>query len=225
MNNKQGDNSLPLQLADNFQKMATVSLEAMQPILKNMAENMGTLNKTMVTNGIPVLNILGSGKKSKCCPPEETCPPHCIDSINRQAMAGERLIEAIIVTNNCSTEKTYRVGVRELKNLDGSPAPSQPVMDKSSITLAPGRSERVLMTLDLTNFNNGSTYEAEIVIRERDINQNICFTLKVNENDPTEVSPQNEKKYKLKWQDWQSHFYCEPQGKRAIAPVRPVNPS
>ncbi len=225
MSNKQGDNSLPLQIADNFQKMATVSMEAMQPILKNLTENMGTLNKSMADNGIPVLNIFGSGKKSKCCPPEETCSPHCIASINRQAMAGERIMEAIMVTNNCGTEKTYRVGVRELKNLDGTLAPSQPFLDKATITLAPGRSERILMTLDLANFNNGSTYEAEIVLREKEINQNVCFTLHVNDNDPTEVSPHNEKKYKLKWQDWQSHFYCEPPRKRAIAPIRPLNPS
>ncbi|QAA82692.1 hypothetical protein EI546_13615 [Aequorivita sp. H23M31] len=210
MRKVQSDTSLPQMLTDNFQKMANISLEAMQPLVENMTENLSNLNKTFSESGLPVLNILGAGKKSKCCPPEEICPPHCIATINKQAMAGERIIVPIVVTNNCNSQKTYRVGIRELKDVDGNAAPAQPQLNKTQIQLEPGRSERILMTLDLANFPNGSIYETEVVLREREINQNICFTLHVNDNNFTEVTPYDEKKFKLKWQDWQSHFYCEP---------------
>lgn len=225
MTNNQSDNSLPQMLTDNFQKMTTVSMEAMQPLMENMVENMSNFNKTISDSGLPTLNIFGSGKKSKCCPPEETCPPHCIATINRQAMAGERIIVPIIVSNKCNTQKTYRVGVRELMDVEGNLAPSQPVLNKTSLTIEPGRSERVLMTLDLANYNNGSSYKAEVVIREREINQNVCFTLNVNDNNGTEVSPLDEKKFKLKWQSWQSHFYCEPRPNRLNANIRTLETS
>ena len=200
-------------------------MEAMQPLVENMVENMSNFNKNMSAGSLPTFNILGSGKNSKCCPPEENCPPHCIASIDKQAMAGERIMVTIMVTNNCSTEKTYRLGVRELKDADGNLASAQPALNRNSLRLDPGSSERIFMSLDLGNFNNGTTYKTEIVLREKEINQNICFTLNVNDNDQTEVFPNDERKYKLKWQDWQSHFYCEPQRNRSITPVRPLRPS
>lgn len=224
MRKAQSDTSLPQMLTENFQKMTNISLEAMQPLVENMTESLFSLNKTFSDSGLPVLNILSPGKKSKCCPPEDTCPPHCIAEINRQAMAGERIIVPIVVTNDCNSQKTYRVGVRELKDVDGNLAPSQPQLNKNEITLDPGRSERILMTLDLGNFINGTSYETEVVLREREINQNICFTLKVNDNNYTEVTPYDEKKYKIKWQNWQSHFYCEPHKKGNIKNQRMPNP-
>ncbi|MCG2420348.1 hypothetical protein K8089_15085 [Aequorivita sp. F47161] len=222
MKNNQSDNSLPKMLTDNFQKMTNVSLEAMQPLVENMVENMANFNRNISESGLPTLNIFGTGKKSKCCPPEETCLPHCIASIYRQAMAGERIIVPFLITNNCNTQKTYRLGLRELKDADGNLAPTQPALNKNSVSLEPGRSERVLMMLDLSNYSNGTTYEAEIVIREKEINQNVCFTLNVNDHNQINVTPYNENKYKLKWQSWQSHFYCEPQTHKIKDNVRPL---
>ena len=116
-----------------------------------------------------------------------------------------------LVKNTCNETKTYRVGVRELKDQDGKPAPFQPQLNKHSVTLEPGRSERVVMLLDLSDFANGSTYTTEIVLRENEINQNICFTLKIdNDQNLVTAQPQNEKQYQLRWQSWQSHYYCEP---------------
>lgn len=228
MKNNQNDNSLPQQLTDSFQKMATISMEAMQPLVENMAENMSNINRTFSESGLPTLNILGGGStaKSKCCAPEQSCPPHCIAIISRQAMAGESILVPFTMTNSCNSQRTYRLGVRELKDLDGNMAPAQPHLNKSEITLEPGRSERVVMKLDLAQFSNGNSYEAEIVIREKEINQNICFTLNVTDHSQTDVSPYDEKKYKLKWQDWQSHFYCEPKQKRGqpnglVKPLKP----
>ena len=225
MSTDKSDTSLPQMLTDNFQKMANVSIEAMQPLVENMVESLSNFNKNISKSGLPTLNILGTGNKSKCCPPEETCPPHCIASISRQAMAGERIIVPFVITNNCNAQKTYRIGLRELKDADGNLAPSQPNLNKDQVTLEPGRSERVLMTLDLGNYSNGTSYEAEIVIREREINQNVCFTLRVNDHTLTSVSPLDEKKFKLKWQSWQSHFYCEPRPNRINANVKALKTS
>lgn len=213
MEKKHNNDSFPQQLTDSFQKMATFSLEAIQPMVENMAENMSGFNRSLFESGMATLNSLGGGSKakSKCCTPDESCPPHCIAFITRQAMAGEKILVPFTVTNTCNSQKTYRVGVRELKDLDGNLAPAQPQLNKSGVILDPGRSERVIMSLDVSQFNNGNSYKTEIVIRENEINQNICFTLNVTDHPQTDVSPFDEKKYKLKWQDWQSHFYCEPQ--------------
>lgn len=225
MKNNQSDASLPQLLTDNFQKMATISMENFQPMLENMVETMSSFNKNFAESGIPALNISGSKGKSKCCPPEESCPPHCIATITRKAMAGERIIVPMLVTNNCGGQRTFRVGVRELLDLDGNPAPTAPTLNKNSITLEPGRSERILMTIDLIHFTTGSTYETEIVLREREINQNICFTLHVADLQATEAIPFDENQFKRRWQSWQSHFYCEPKPNRNNSAIRPLNPS
>lgn len=230
MKNDQSNKSLPQVLTDNFQKMANISMEAFQPVVETFSENMAHFNKTFSESGLPTLNLLGgassSPKKGNCCPPEHACPPHCIAYISRQAMAGERVLVPFSITNSCQSQKKYRVGVRELKDLDGNMAPAQPELNKMELTLDPGRSERVILSLDLGQFKNGNSYETEIVVREREINQNICFALNVNDHPSTEVAPYDEKKYKLKWQDWQSHFYCEPREKRGDNVfVKPLKPS
>lgn len=131
-------------------------------------------------------------------------------------MEGERIITAFTVTNDCSQTKSYRIGVRELKDENGNASPSQPTLNKNIVTIDPGRSEQVLMTLDLANFKTGSTYTTEIVLREKEINQNVCFTVIVENNSDTIVIPQDEKKYKLRWQSWKDHYYCERPSARII---------
>lgn len=204
--------SLQKNLTDNFQKISRLSIDTMRPLVENMFETVSNMSNTIVEGKIPTLNLSSfqNNKHSNCCPPKQECPPHCISTISRQAMSGERIIVPFLIKNNCSSTKTYRVGVRELLDNDGTLAPNQPVLNKVSVTLASGRSERVLMSLDLNNFKTGSTYTTEIVLREKEINQNICFTLHVNNSTPTEVSPKDEKQYKQKWLHWQSHFYCDP---------------
>ena len=124
-------------------------------------------------------------------------------------MEGERIITPFIVKNDCSETKTYRIGVRELKDESGGLAPAQPILNKTIVTLDPGRSEHVLVSLDLDNFKAGSTYTTEIVLREKEINQNVCFTLIVDNADGTVVTPQDEQQYRLRWQSWKDHYYCE----------------
>lgn len=201
---------------DSYKRMADLSLNTMKPLMEGVAENISTINKTMSESGFPNLTIPAvNPKSSTCCPPETECPPHCIANMTRHAEQGERIVVSFLVRNSCSTEKTYRIGVRELKDEDGNMAPSQPVLNKQSVTLAPGSRERVTMVIDLKSFKSGSVYSAEIVLREKDINQNICFRLVVKgHSNLDEVSPYDEKKYKLKWQDWRSHYYCEPSKQR-----------
>ncbi|WP_462251931.1 hypothetical protein [Ferruginibacter sp.] len=206
---------------DSMQSLTDTSLSFFKPVIESLMSSVNTNSKS--ANGddssfkFPQLKIpqIKFQENCNCCPPEETCPPHCIATLNRSAMVGERIIVPFLVKNNCSHTKTLRIGVRELLDEKGNIAPGQPRLNKQSVTLPQGRSEQVLLTLDLDKFNNGSTYTTEIVLREKEINQNICFTLSTADHAAITAEPQDEQKYKLKWQSWKSHFYCEP--KKTIA--------
>lgn len=208
------DNSanLPQMIADNLKKLTDVSLSAMQPVMEGMIGNISALSQSVLAGDTPLMKIpVLKFQGDDCCAPKNTCPPHCILSISRNAQAGERVIVQFFVKNTCSHAKTFRIGVRELKDSDGNIAPAQPTLNKYSVTLEPAQSERVMMTIDLANFASGVTYATEIVLREKDINQNICFTLTTNGDKNLPVAaPLDEQKYHLRWQDWKSHFYCEP---------------
>lgn len=216
MQKRNDPSDLQQTIIDSYKRMADLSLGAMTPFFEGMVENMSTINKSVVERGIPSLAFPAfNTKSSTCCPPETECPPHCIANITRHAAEGERIVVPFLVRNRCGSEKTYRIGVRELKDENGNTAPSQPALNKQSVTLPPGSGERVEMVVDLKSFKSGSVYSAEIVLREKDINQNICFKLVVTgSSEIEEVSPHDEKKYKLKWQSWRSHYYCEPPIKR-----------
>lgn len=205
-------------ISDSFQRITDMSIETMKPLMENMFDNVTKVNRQIIDGKVPRLNLSNQkGKTSHCSPPEDACPPHCIATITREAMAGERIIVPFLVKNECSTTKTYRVGVRELMDMDGNLAPTQPKLNKTTVTLAPGRKERVLMLIDLSTYSNGTEYATEIVLREKEFNQNICFRLRVDHHDEITAVPHSEKKYKMKWQNWQSHFYCEPKkGVRVI---------
>jgi len=215
MENKQTGASIQQVLTDSIQQMANLSLGSMKPLMEGMVSNLSSINKSVQEGGLPAIKIPRlKSQCDNCCPPEPSCPPHCIASIHRCAMQGERIVVPFVVKNTCSHAKTWRIGVRELKNEDGQVAPSQPQLSKQSVTLEPGRSERVLMQIDLGNFTNGAVYTTEIVLREKDVNQNICFTLTMDDCNATVAEPKDEKKYRLRWQGWQSHYYCEPASNR-----------
>lgn len=204
----------PQTIADTLQQLSSISLDSVRPLIDSAVENANKFNKSIASGTIPqfsLRDLYGGYQNKNCATPENECPPHCIATIRRNAMAGEQIIVPFVVKNTCSVSKTWRVGVRELEDINGEAAPSQPRLNKDAVTLAPGRSEQVLMALDLSKFRNGSRYTCEIVLREKEINQNICFHLNVGDHTATVVTPQDEQKYKLKWQSWQSHFYCEPE--------------
>lgn len=197
-------------LADNFQQLTNLSVSTLKPMMEGFINNITAINKSIIKNGVPVIQIPKlNACNGDCCPPQESCPPHCIASITRNALEGERIIIPFMVKNDCNQTKTYRIGVRGLNNENGTAAPSQPELNKNSVTLDPGRSEKVLIAVDLSNFKNGSTYTTEIVLREKEINQNICLTLIVEDPNATVVTPHSEQQYRLKWQSWKDHYYCE----------------
>jgi hypothetical protein len=214
MENKKTGTGLQQALTESIQNMANLSLGSLKPLMDGMMGNLASINKSVQEGGLPVMKIPQLKLQTdncNCCPPENICPPHCIASINRCAMQGERIVVPFNIKNTCSHAKTWRIGVRELKDQDGQMAAAQPQLNKQTVTIEPGRSERVLMMLDLNNFTNGSVYSTEIVLREKDINQNICFTLTIDGDCNTvTAAPQDEQKYNLRWQGWQSHYYCEP---------------
>jgi hypothetical protein len=198
-------------VTDGMQKLGDLSLSMLRLSIDSASKNVNTLSQTLGDLGLgnlslPMLKTADHG----CCPPEHDCPPHCLLQIRRQAAVGERIVVPFQVKNRCGSAKVYRVGVRELKNVDGSTAPAQPVLNQREISLDPGESKLVSMSLDLGQFPNGSTYQAEIVLREKDINQNICFTLVVGDGGAPVAQPVDEKRYRMHWQSWRSHFYCEP---------------
>ncbi|MEM7551584.1 MAG: hypothetical protein AAF363_18010 [Bacteroidota bacterium] len=194
---------------DNLQTLTEMSME----FYGNMIDNMTGNNSIFSTNAgqlgrnalQPFRTMFNSGD---CCPPEKECPPHCMASITRKAMTGERIIIPFTVHNECNQNRVYRIGVREMADQDGKTAPSQPQLNKASVTLKPHGSERVLIGLDLGKFDEGS-YTADVVLREKEYNQNICLSVEVADHPSVSVTPLEEKKYRLKWQSWQSHFYCE----------------
>ena len=220
-NNEKSTSGLQTVFTDSMQMIADTSASAMKMITDNLSGNVDLFNKAISATGLGTLTLpFGKKTKSNCCPPEEECPPHCILQITKRAHAGERIIIPFLVKNNCNSQKTYRIGLRELKDIDGNIAPSQPYLNKNKITLEPGSSEQVLLGLDLGQFTNGNIYTAEIVLREKDINQNICFKLIVERDGNIPVAePQDEKKYRLRWQSWKSHFYCEPGREARISQV------
>jgi hypothetical protein len=207
-------------IGNTFQEIASSSLAAYAPLMKGMLSNISNLSQSALKGDYSAIKLPKLFKETcNCCPPECECPPHCIASISRCAAQGERIIVPFEIKNTCSHTKTYRVGVRELKDQDGKLSPSQPKLNKHSVTLDAGRSERVLMLVELDKFENGTTHSTEIVLREKEINQNICFTLMIdNDCKVVSVEPKDEKKFKLHWQSWQSHYYCEPKKTVTITP-------
>ena len=182
-------------IADSFGNIISQSFEMYKGVLET-GLNAANLNPPFNTD-------------CDTCPPKEECPPKFIGRLYRSAMQNESIIVPFIINNGCSSPKTYRIGVRELKDIDGNMAPNQPKLNKNLVVLAPNGQERILIGLQLTNFQKG-TYEAEIVVRENEYNQNILLTVEVADVAAPVFTPLDEKKYQLKWQSWKTHFYCEP---------------
>lgn len=196
-----------------FRTLTDLSAAAIKSSIATSTKSVEGYQKSITDIGIPTFrlpNFYGKESAKDCCVPKEECLPRCILEIERHAHSGERVIVQFIVKNTSNDAKTYRVGLREMINIDGTIAPSQPTLNKHLVALSAGAEESVLLTVDLANYATGTAYSAEIVIREKDINQNICFSLIVDSNSNSLIAkPLDEKKYLLRWQSWRSHFYNE----------------
>jgi hypothetical protein len=176
-------------------------------------------------------NVLGTGialpKKDDCgaCPPACDCPPQCILNISRDANLGEVILVPFKVKNSQQSAKVYRVGVRPFYDNDGNVLPNQPSLSKTVLNLQPGQSMQVEIKIDLTSgYVAGSSYATEIVLREKEVNQNICFTLNITTNAfIPEAQPLNEQCYFSHFQDWKSHYYCDT--RPTITRVNPITPN
>lgn len=145
------------------------------------------------------------------CPPDPYCPPRCLAEIKRTACPGEVIVVPFSLKNTCGNTRTYRLGIRPMVNRQGQPAPVQPWLDRAELHLEPGQIATLTLTVNLTDgFQPGDCYQADIVIRENKVNQNVCFELCVEACKPAvEVHPLDEKRYLMRWQHWQDHYYCE----------------
>lgn len=182
-------------IANRFGDLITQSLQAYQEIIES---------------GLRSTNLkFNNSEDCDTCPPKQSCPPKFIGKLYRKAMSNESIIIPFIIKNSCSVTKIYKVGIRELVDINGNLAISQPVLSKKTVTLAPNGQERILIGINLANFNK-SIYSTEVVVRELEYNQNILLTLDIDDYLSPILSPIDENKYKLKWQNWKTHFYCEP---------------
>lgn len=153
-----------------------------------------------------------------CCPPVEECPPQCLAEITRRAHAGEVVLVPFRIHNASGATRTWQVGLRPLVDEDQNPAPSQPTLDKTKVTVPPSQSVTVEMRIDLSSgYPPGGHYEATIVIREKEINQNVCFRLILDPFDPPVITPHDEDDLKTHFLSWHHHFYCDEKPARVVA--------
>lgn len=158
-----------------------------------------------------------------CCPPEWDCPPHCLATISRTVHTGEVVMIPFYLKNPCSQPKTYRIGLRPLLDPEGKTYENVLQLDKTSVTMQPGQAAVVRVRADLTRgLQTGKCYTAEIVVREKEVNQNICLQLCVDDyQDLPVVHLREEADYLYHFQSWDRHFYCTPGSGRSRAQQRP----
>lgn len=187
------------QLSESSSRYFTEAMRANTRAMQNLAEG---YQQSFDTEG--------EHHKVACCPPEEKCPPHCLTVLERRAHIGEVIMVPFVVRNVCGGIRKYQLGVRPLYDPEGKPTPNQPVMDKNEITLQPNQAVVVRLKLDLSEgFQPGACYETEIVLREKEVNQNICFRLCIKDYQLPEVHPRDEHEFFHHFVGWDKHFYCE----------------
>ena len=192
-------------LADNLQKLSSLSMDLLTNSFQNNLKLMSEMGNVLTKP------LSEQKHKSSCCPPEHSCPPDCLLKIERNAYSGEVIIIPFAVKNTCNATKTYKIGLRPLVDQDGNPAAQQPILSRQEVTLEPGQTIQVLLKADFSQrVDPGTCYQADIVIREKEVNQNICLKINITSFcDVPVAKPLSEEVYFNHWQGWESHFYCE----------------
>jgi hypothetical protein len=203
-------------ISKGLEQLSRLSTSSFQSMMNNSSRMINEFSNMLGSMGIS-LNMPAKKETCNCCPPCEECPPKCLITISKSAHSGERIIVPFAVKNTCGTAKHYKVGIRPLMDQFGNAAPVQPHLNKTEIDLQPNQSVTLLMVVDLQGSKEGALYSTEIVIREKEINQNICFHLRVEPFfDIPQAKPLDEKKYLTHFQSWQSHYYCEERPRRTL---------
>ncbi len=206
------------QWSDSLAKINNATLRMMRRAVDDNIQFAGEMQNFFSEMGIalPGMGKPGTAKHPSncqcgCCPPECDCPPRCLLQLHRSAYPGETVVVPFSVRNTTGMARTYKVGVRDLLDQQGNPAPGQVFVNQNSIALQPGQAITLLAQVNLGQFQTG-IYETDIVLREKDVNQNICFRLEVVPfPDAPEARPWDENKLLTHFQSWQSHYYCTPQ--------------
>lgn len=205
------------QWSDSMLKINTATMRMMRRAVDDNIQFAGEMQNFLSEMGISLPSI-GKPASTKhpsncqcgCCPPDCDCPPQCLLQLNRCAYPGETVVVPFSVRNTTGVARIYKVGVRNLHDQQGNIAPSQVSVNKDMISLQPGQALTLLAEVNLQQFQVG-IYETDIVLREKDVNQNICFRLEVLPfPDAPEARPWDENKLLTHFQSWQSHYYCTP---------------
>lgn len=213
------------QWSDSLTKLNNATLRMMRRAVDDNIQFAGEMQNFFSEMGIA---LPGTGKPGTakhpsncqcgCCPPECDCPPRCLLQLTRSAYLGETVVVPFSVRNTTGVARDYKVGVRDLLDQQGNIAPGQVFVNQNSISLQPGQAITLLAQVNLGQFQTG-IYETDIVLREKDVNQNICFRLEVVPfPDAPEARPWDENKLLTHFQSWQSHYYCTPQKPASTIP-------
>ena len=196
--------------SNSLQKFSELSAKLFVDTFENNLKLFNEMAKLFNNSSIPFKPFPFSNEQD-CCPPKANCPPHCLIEINKEAHVGEVLRIPFAIKNTCGSAKKYRIGLRPLLDQNGNPSNVQIVLDKHEIVLQPGQSVQLSLQVNLMQGAKiGDCLQTEIVIRENEINQNICFKLNVLPFcDVPTAEPLDEKLYLNHLQSWQSHYYCE----------------
>jgi hypothetical protein len=213
--------SRPSSLSSSLKQAQRVTSEMVSDLATG-SRRMGSQLTTLGDVLAPAARGAATSKRTACCPPELLCPPDCMLTITRRAHPGEISLVPFKIRNPSGRSRTYKIGLRPLKDEYGKSAPSQPTLDRTSLQLAPREAGLVEMRLDLTSgYKMGQTFQTDIVVREEKYNQNICFTLHLEPfaNVPI-AEPIEEERLDVHFVSWDKHFYCDPHERRAKVGIR-----
>lgn len=208
----------PRILGNSARQLGSIGARILEDSMASTATTLRRLGEMAETTRSAARSAPAGGRvlTVPCCPPVEECPPQCLAEITRRAHAGEVVLVPFRIHNRSGAVKTWQVGLRPLVDQNQNPAPSQPTLDKTTVTVPPSQSVVVEMRIDLTEgYQAGTAYEATIVIREKEINQNVCFRLILDPLHAQEVVPYDEEDLKTHFLSWHYHFYCD----EKVAPV------
>ena len=203
----------PRTMGKSVRRVASLASTIVQDTAANTASALRNLSAmTDVVMDPPQRSTAGTTRSVPCCPPDEQCPPACLLTISRTAHPGEIIMVPFRIHNASGETRKFRVGLRDMVDQHQNPAPSQPTLSRTEVTLPPMQSVLMTMRVDLTApaYDAGDELQTTIVIRERAFNQNICVEILLTPySNVPEAVPWDEKDLSTHFLSWHHHFYCD----------------